>query len=83
VKLYVLMHHPEDDPTLMPNAIAVTDEYTIEDSGRGFWEEEMLEATAQSGPGTTREIVVVVADSDIEALFRPPVVHGHVKGERS
>lgn len=71
MKVYVLFHHYEDDPSVMPNAVAVWDEYLADNAGIDAWEEEMAKAKASMGPGSYREAVLDVPDRDVLALFSP------------
>lgn len=71
MKLYVLFHHYEDDPSLMPNAVAVSDEYIHDNAGPEFWEEEKKRAVAEMGPGSFREAVITVSDRFVQELFQP------------
>lgn len=80
MKLYVLFHHPDDDSSLMPNAIAVTDEYTIDTAGEEYWYEEKAQVTDSMGPGSTREVIINVNDSQILDLFKVSEVRGQILG---
>ena len=83
MKLYVLLHHYEDDWSLMPNAIAVTDEYTIDTAGTEYWDEEKGRAIAEMGPGSTREICIVVEDQKIIDVLKVPELKGHLSVEKT
>lgn len=72
MKLYVLFHHYEDDPAIMPGAAAVIDEYTIDNAGIEIWEDEKERAKNQMGPGSFREAILTVPDDFVTGLFEVP-----------
>ena len=74
MKLYVLLHHYENDPKLMPNAIAVFDEYLMDELGREHWEEEKAKALHSMGTGNHREIRIEIPDSVAKGAFAETVV---------
>ena len=79
MKITLLLHHYEDDPTLMPNVIAATDEFIIDAAGEDYWEGEKARAVDAMGPGSTREVVLEVEDEVIIDLFKTPTVKATVE----
>lgn len=75
MRVHILFHHYDDDPTLMPNAVAVFDEYAMDAAGRDIWEEEMEKARETCGPGTYREAVVDLNENQVRGLFATPAVN--------
>lgn len=69
MKLHILFHHYEDDPRLMPNAVAIMDEYTIETAGWDVWEEEKRDAMTKMGPGSYREAIITISGRFAKSLF--------------
>lgn len=78
MKLHILFHHYDDDPRLMPNAVAIMDEYTIDEIGYGEWVEAQEKAKGSYGPGSFRQAIVKVPDADVEALFRTTEITGEI-----
>lgn len=71
--LYILFRKASEDDTDMPWVVEATDEYSI-DECNGFPEGYAKERAKP----LTKEILVDVSDSAIEALFESPVVNGKV-----
>lgn len=79
MKLHVLFHHYDDDHTMMPNAIAVMDEFTIDTAGLDVWHEEMKKAKESMGPGSFREAIITVPDKAVLSLFGTHYIPGTVE----
>lgn len=73
MKLRVAFIHYDDDPTIMPNAMVISDNY-MEDAHNGtpkFYLDEVAKLRASSN-GTVREAVIEIPDAAVEALFEVP-----------
>lgn len=69
MRIHVLFHHYDADPNLMPNAVAVWDEYLMDENPQG-WDDEVAKAEAGTfGPGPIRQAVLEVDDDQVLALF--------------
>lgn len=79
MKLHVLFHHYEDDPRRMPNAVAIMDEYVLDEVGRSEWVKDQEAAKANFGPGTYREAIVTVSDATVTGLFEIAALTGAVQ----
>ena len=79
MRIMLLLHHYEDDPTLMPNVIAATDEFIIDAAGEDYWEEEKARAMDMMGPGSFREVVLKVSDIAITDVFKVPKINATVE----
>lgn len=72
----LFVDYSEGDDSVMPNAMAVTDEY-MEDAHGGppdFWSEER----AKIGSWPMREVFVEIPDAWVEGLFTTPTIAGVV-----
>lgn len=70
----LFVDYSDKHETLMPNAMAVCDEY-LEDAHGGipdFWREEQ----ARIGDYPTREAFIMIPDEWVEGLFEPPAIAG-------
>lgn len=80
MKLYILFHHYDDDPRLMPNAVAIMDEYTMDEVGYGHWKDDCDEAKRDYGPGAYREAIIAIPEKSVRALFEAQAINGHIEG---
>ncbi len=80
MRIYVLFQHYNDDPTLMPNAIAVMDEFTMDEVGYSEWKEECEKAKERYGPGSYREAIIRIPDNKVTDLFKTATLEGELDG---
>lgn len=80
MKIRVLFHHPEDDPSLMPNAVLCMDEYLLETAGEEVWDDEVETMIGGLGPGSTRVVELKVSDNEILRAFQTPTIDATLQG---